>query len=200
MDEQVLCVRSLLFDRVGRFYGFNSNVQQLSRLFDVTETEYRPRSTVETDQNYKQLIPYCIFQHDDLVFQYRRGKAGGENRLHDKLSIGVGGHISRGDSVSGLEVYHSAMLREIEEEISIAGNAPLPIAPCVGMVNDDTNPVGAVHLGVVHVFRVPHGLIKSREDALVDAGFVHRDQLVADIDQFETWSQFCISYLYGRMR
>ena len=74
----------------------------------------------ESDSNYKQVIPYVLFTYKKSIFSYRRGKHGGEKRLHEKYSIGVGGHIAVEDRTLFSEDnigYGDAMWREVAEEI-----------------------------------------------------------------------------------
>ena len=102
--EHVLVVPTEVFHRLGHFQGFSGDTERYLRgLLDPAHTSYRPRSAMEHDPSFKQLIPYVIFRHRDaagqtLLFQYTRGKGQGESRLHAKRSIGIGGHISAEDA------------------------------------------------------------------------------------------------------
>src|SRR5947207_2131869 len=101
--EQVLVVPTRLFHRLGYFQGFSSDVgRYVDELLNAANTSYRPRSEMEENPDFKQLIPYVIFRYQDSagqvqLFQYTRGKGMGESRLHSKRSVGVGGHISIDD-------------------------------------------------------------------------------------------------------
>src|ERR671912_1765665 len=53
---------------------------------------FRPRDEVETDPSWKQVIPYLALRDGDRIFLMRRTKAGADERLHDRYSIGIGGH------------------------------------------------------------------------------------------------------------
>jgi predicted NUDIX family phosphoesterase len=193
--EHVLVVPTLLFHEIGVFQGFNSKTERyLETLLDPMHTIYLARPDAEDDPSYKQLIPYCIFRCGDSIFQYTRGTKQGEARLHAKKSIGVGGHISTLDRDSDQETYLAGMERELEEEISIESGYQQQLA---GLLNDDSNDVGKVHLGVVHVFDLDEPQVRPLEESMVDAGFAPLSQLVDDIDSFETWSQICLKFLTG---
>ncbi len=193
--EHVLCVPTLLFHEIGYFQGFQPDVDRYLRiLLDPAHTSFRPRNEVETDPSYKQLIPYCLFQCGDSLFSYRRGKAGGEGRLHSKRSVGVGGHISSTDSLHGDRRYGEAMHREIDEEVFLESGFT---DRCVGLINDDATPVGQVHLGIVHLFTLDSAKVSPRESSILEAGFAPPSQLLQESDQFETWSQICLQHLYG---
>jgi len=193
--EHVLCVPTLLFHEIGYFQGFQPNVERYLRiLLDPLHTSFRPRDEVETDPSYKQLIPYCIFRCGGEIFHYKRGKAGGEGRLHSKRSIGIGGHISSTDPLHGERVYAAAMHREIGEEVVLGSNVR---DDCVGLINDDETPVGKVHLGIVHVFDLDSAKVLPREESILETGFAPPADLLAQKDQFESWSQICLEHLFG---
>src|SRR6516165_1002049 len=123
VDERVLVVPSDELDRIGRFQGFSPDVDRyLSALLVPALMQYRPRSEVEDDPGYKQIIPYVVFRCNGDVFCYTRGKSQGESRLHRLRSLGVGGHVSEEDAQGGtdLDAYEAAMRREIDEEVAIA--------------------------------------------------------------------------------
>ena len=197
--EHVMVVPTQLFHDCGYFQGFNSDTDHyLTKLLDPGSTSYLPRDKMEQDPTYKQLIPYCIFRHtaDDQsvhVFQYTRGKAQGESRLHSKRSVGIGGHISTLD-LGDDSPYEVGLNRELEEEIAIDTKFE---QTCVGLINDDENEVGKVHLGIVHIFDVVEPKVTAREDSIADAAFLPIEKLMDDIERFETWSQICLRSLFG---
>lgn len=200
MTERVMVVPARVFDEVGRFQGFHPDVDRyLARLLDAEHISFRPRSQMEDDPSFKQIIPYCILRSQGRVFRYTRGKKMGEKRLHALESIGVGGHISREDDrplIGGTELtYAEAMQRELEEEVVI--DCPFE-SRCVGLINDDSTPVGRVHLGVVHVLDLERPEVRRREAALLDAGFVTPEELRCGRERLETWSQFCVDSLFPR--
>ena len=194
--EHVLVVPTLLFHEIGVFQGFNSDTgRYLKTLLDPVHTIYLARPDAEEDPSYKQLIPYCLFRHGDLIFHYTRGTKQGEARLHAKKSVGVGGHISTLDRDSQQETYLAGMERELDEEVSIETGYREQL---IGLLNDDSNDVGKVHLGVVHVFDLDKPQVLPREESMIDAGFAPLSQLVEEIDSFETWSQICLKFLAGK--
>ena len=196
--EHVLVVPTALFHECGYFQGFNSEVDRfLYKLLDRTNTSYLPRDKMEEDPSFKQLIPYCIFRHKDdsgqvSIFQYTRGDKQGEKRLHSKRSIGIGGHISTLD-LGDDSPYQVGLNRELEEEVVIDTTYQ---ENCVGLINDDENEVGKVHLGIVHIFDVDQPNVSANESEIVDSGFVPISDLLRDIEQFETWSQICLRALF----
>jgi predicted NUDIX family phosphoesterase len=198
VDERVLVVPSDELDQLGRFQGFSPDAERyLTALLVPQLMEYRPRSQVEEDTGFKQIIPYVVFRWDDSVFCYTRGKTQGEARLHRLRSLGVGGHVSEADARGGksLDAYEAAMRRELDEEVQVATPGRLRR---VGLINDDATPVGRVHLGVVHLFELDRPEVAPREQGLADAGFLTLETIGTVRDQFETWSQICIDSFLRR--
>ena len=196
--EQVLVVPTQLFHDIGHFQGFTSDIDRyLSVLLDPANTSYRPRGEMETDPSFKQLIPYVVFRFESeqgpQLFRYTRGSGQGESRLHAKKSIGIGGHISTLDD-QATSVYDQGMQRELDEETIIETTYD---NRCVGMINDDETEVGKVHLGVVHIFDVAEPNVKARETEIIEAGFDSVENILADIDSYETWSQICLKALFN---
>ncbi len=193
LTEGVLGVPTALFHDAGAFQGFNSDVDRyLPRLLDPAHLSYRPRSEVETDPSFKQLIPYVVLRCAGQVFHYTRGQRGTEARLRALRSVGVGGHISQEDNTLFGHPYREGMLREVVEEVFLESDYD---ERCVGLINDDSNAVGQVHLGIVHIFDLAEPKVRRREQVLTKSGFAPLAELVAQRDEFETWSQFVLDAL-----
>ena len=202
-SERVMVVPTELFRRLGYFQGFCGEVgRYLDELLSPEHTSYRPRSEVEVDPSFKQLIPYVIFRHTDAegrqrVLQYTRGTGMGEGRLHRKHSVGIGGHISAVDAETDGDAtpYEEGMRRELDEEVRI--DTPYK-ATCVGLINDDQTEVGTVHLGVVYIFDVQRPEVHPNETEIIECGFRDVDEILADTSGFETWSQICLQALFDQ--
>jgi predicted NUDIX family phosphoesterase len=192
-------VPTSLLHQLGYFQGFTSDTAKyLDELLSPEHTTYRARGEMEQDPDFKQLIPYVIFRHTDesgrqSLFRYTRGKGQGEQRLHSKQSIGIGGHISS-DDADEISPYEEGMRRELEEEVDIRTSYR---AQCVGLINDDQTEVGKVHLGVVHILDVDEPDVRPREDEIIETGFVPVERLLTDRDAMESWSQICLQALFG---
>lgn len=161
------------------------------------------REHAEHDPALQQVIPYTLVVRDGEVFLLTRSKRGGEARLHDKLSIGVGGHINPVDLPSPAELEANpawsrrnpvpkATRREVtEEELRVEGSTELHV---FGVLNDDSNPVGAVHVGLVQTL-VVDGPVEVRETDQLHGRFVPVDELRKMLGagaNFETWSALLI--------
>lgn len=196
--EQVLVVSRALFDDIGAFDGIRTAGLEaaLARLLDPANHFFMDREAAEQDPSHKQLIPYCIFRCGTRILHYTRGKSGGESRLHAKISVGVGGHVNpvdTGGGKTGPDAYHAAVSREIDEELELSQAHPHRI---IALLNDDSNAVGQVHLGIVHLIDLESDAVVAREDALADLGFTELHELNGPcFERLETWSQFCIRHL-----
>ena len=145
---------------------------------------YLDRPIAEEDPGHKQLIPYVVVRDGDRVFLMERTDAGGDRRLHGKASIGVGGHLNPVDD--GEDALMAGLRREWAEEL-VAGWTPE--FHLVGMLNDDSNPVGAVHLGVVFAVEADGRAVEVREAEKLTGAFAPAAAVRAAWDRLETWSQ-----------
>jgi predicted NUDIX family phosphoesterase len=113
--------------------------------------------------------------------------------------VGIGGHISAADARASRErhdtanLFQEGMRRELEEEVIV--ETPYA-ARCVGLINDDQTPVGRVHLGVVHIFDVERPAVRPRENDITQAAFRPVEEILADMEGFETWSVICMRALF----
>ncbi len=148
---------------------------------------YRPRREAETDPSWKQLIPYLVLRDGQRIFLMHRTSAGGDARLHERFTVGIGGHMNPGDD--GIE---GALRREWHEEM-LAGFDPEP--RLVGLLNDDTDPVGAVHLGIVYEAEAGGRPVSIRETHKLRGAFATPDEARAVRDRMETWSQILLDHL-----
>ena len=200
MEEQVLVVPMQVFRSLGYFQGFCTDIDRYRDvLLDAKNVQFRPRSQMETNPEFKQLIPSMIFCHTDSsgkihIFQYVRGKGMGESRLHQKRSIGVGGHIAAEDREqhSG-DIYREGMLRELHEEVVLR---TIFTEKCVGLINDDATEVGRVHLGIVHRLDVAEPNVISNESDLIESGFMPLEELLHHRDQMESWSAISLEAVF----
>jgi len=195
-EEQILVVRRSLFEQLGAFQGLNFDVgHYLPALLARENNFFTARGPAETNTELKQIIPYVLLVHEGRVLHYVRGKKAGEQRLAAKGSIGIGGHMNDGDEgLFALDeaAYKAGVQREIDEELNVETEYTNEI---VALLNDDSNPVGQVHLGVVHVFRLASDKVSKREQMITQLAFLTREELEARRENMETWSQICVDHL-----
>jgi predicted NUDIX family phosphoesterase len=198
-DELVLCVPRALVDDIGSFQGLQTDLEAyIPRILEAQHTVFVPRSRAEDDPSMKQIIPYVLIRKGDTFLHYVRGKGSGEKRLVAKGSIGIGGHVNHRDEnlfLSGTAYYEEALQRELHEELRMDGRFQTTV---VALLNDDSTPVGRVHLGVVHLCELGDENVAKGEACITDLRFLTLAELIERREQMETWSQICLDYLAGR--
>jgi predicted NUDIX family phosphoesterase len=152
------------------------------------EGQLRPRAEAEDDHTWKQVIPYLLLRDRGRIFLMRRTRAGGDARLHERWSIGVGGHL--GDSDASVE---AGLLREFREELTADW---LPEPRLLGLLNDDRTPVGQVHLGVVYEAEAHGRPATVRETLKLSGAFVELADVRAGYEHLETWSQLLFDHVF----
>jgi predicted NUDIX family phosphoesterase len=185
--ERVLVVpREVVPDRAA-WYGLRADGMDSFLEVVAAHGRYEPRAAMEVDPRFKQIIPYLVLRDGERYFLMRRTRAGGDARLHDRWSIGVGGHIDPGDD--GLA---GGLRREWHEELA-ADFEPtfIPYA----LLNDDTTDVGAVHLGVVVLADADGRPVSVRETEKLSGAFATADEVAAGADRLETWSRIAFDAL-----
>jgi predicted NUDIX family phosphoesterase len=156
----------------------------------AVEGRYVRRGDAEEDPTLKQVIPYLVLRDGERWFLMRRTRAGGDARLHDLGSIGVGGHLNPGDGdVAG------GLRREWREEVEADF---LPDFEPVGLLNDDTTPVGTVHVGFVYTADAAGRAVAIRETDKLVGAFAATEEVAAVRDTLETWSRLAFDALTER--
>ncbi len=197
MKEKVLVIRRRVFEKIGVFQGICLEPEvYFKEIWSNHNAFFMDRKEAEDDAEYKQIIPYVVISYNNLFLSYVRGITGGESRLIKKRSIGFGGHINPTDqihsSTCNKEMYLNALYREINEELILNTIAEDKI---VGLINDDSNDVGRVHIGVVHNWILDNNEVGIREQDISELKFLSIGELSKIKDEMETWSQICFSHL-----
>lgn len=191
MTPRVLCLKRDDLDEAGIFQGLSTNFQPFIHLLDNPRRRYfLDREEAENDVEFKQWIPYVVMVRGERMLRYRRGAGNGESRLRGCWSIGIGGHIDESDCQpwNGYEV---GLRREAREETGLEIQEHQPVA----VINDDSNAVGRVHFGVVHVANVAEDAVLKPSPELAEAEFVELDWILQSIHNYESWSQWCIEQI-----
>jgi predicted NUDIX family phosphoesterase len=153
---------------------------------------YFDRPAAEDDPSFKQLIPYVVVRDGERIFLMERTDAGGDPRLHRKASIGVGGHLNPVDE--GDDPLMVGLRREWAEELDADWD---PQFRLVGLLNDDSNPVGSVHLGVVFTVEAAGRSVQVRELDKLSGRMVTAAEVAEAWPRLETWSQLVATELLG---
>ena len=189
-QEHILVVkRSILFPNQA-FQGLQA--EQTSRFLELIarEKEFKLRPLMEEDPSYKQIIPYLLFKFEDKYFLMQRRSTSSEQRLKNKYSLGIGGHMRQEDMQNNATIFDWGK-REFHEEIAYEGN--LTIKP-LGILNDDSNAVGQVHLGLVLLLEGDSSQIKIRSE-LKSGQLLTAHEIQNFYPDLETWSQIIFDAL-----
>lgn len=192
LAEKVLFVDRARLESEGALtHGFSEDVHDAYGLIN-REGSFLARSELEEDPSRKQAIPYVVV-HDPAgrIFTLGRKSTQTEARLHGKLSFGVGGHIP--DEIGGSDdKLEAGMRRELHEELHIPTSVR---ARFRGLLNDDTNAVGRVHLGVVFTCEAPPQDVKVRETDKMNGEWLTLAELREVEDRLESWSALLLPYV-----
>lgn len=183
MTEQVMVVRREdLADHItGR--EFDLIRERTDDVFSIIESKhfFIDRPVAEESPQFKQIIPYVVIIHDGAYFLLRRLKKQTEARLHEKLSLGIGGHINP-DTPTLL----GGLQKELEEEVHVADPYDLRF---IGILNDETTEVSRVHMGAVYVLTASSRNVRVLETEKMAGEWIATGELAALRDRMETWSQ-----------
>lgn len=186
MSEQVYCVKAELLPKPSQ----EPMVQEISNeLFELIASKgsYQARDKVETDPNWRQIIPYALIAHKESVLLLKRLSAGNEARLHDRYTLGIGGHINPKASEqysSARTVVEAGLIAELREELFIGGFQ----TELIGMIHESSSEVSQVHTGLVFIVTT-HEEVRVRETHKLEGGFVGWHDVMLRFEKLEGWSQ-----------
>ncbi len=185
--EQVLVVdRKALEAQLGSDVFITENIAAI-RQFILDNHFFLAREKAEYDNTVKQIIPYVILQRGDAYFLLRRLKKQTEARLHDKLSLGVGGHINPTEEMAE-DPLEAGLRRELAEEVAITDITSLT---CIGLINETTGGVSDYHTALVYLLKTT-GQVTVRETEKMSGTWTTISGLTAVLDSLETWSKIVV--------
>lgn len=206
-DEQVLVAgREWVFQFTAPFRGLvtdNAITHDIVKQFAMYHT-FNRRGDMETNADFKQLIPYVIIRRNKEYLTYRRLSGGGEERLFGERSLGFGGHMNEirsedGKSVRFKEKVMGNLWRELEEELEFGFKESDCTLEFIGVINDDEDEVGLYHLGLAAILDVPpNAEIGVREEDAHEIEFMTGTDLSNHFKEFESWSKSLIEYVGDR--
>ena len=195
----VVAPRNKVFvNEILTFQGVNSDKEVLKRVVQNIDRSFSimRRGDAEEDTNFKQPIPYAVLKRRNDVFIYERLQGGGEARLHNQLSLGVGGHINGTTDYEFNDLLYDNLRREIEEELYLS-NDKFEVE-VIGLINDDENSVGRVHIGLLAIIELSLDTdVRVREVDQLKGGWIQIKDLKNEdtYNNLETWSQFVADIL-----
>jgi len=184
LDEQILVVTSadvsVYLDAEGFVPSDEKTLEEV-----VSQGSFCARCDAEGNPLLRQLIPYVVLVKNGDVFTVTRSKGQSEARLHDKLSVGIGGHLNELDVRKGA-------VRELHEELYVSSQ-DLSLK-FLGFINDLSSPVSRDHLGCLFICQVS-GEVGIREKDKMWGQFRSLAYLRDHVTQLEGWSQIALEVL-----
>lgn len=156
----------------------------------LSKGRFLPRAEVEDDPRWRQIIPYAVVERNQQLLLVERLKGGSETRLHNRYSLGIGGHINRQDAdEDARELLTAALVRELREELVIGAF----FAEAVGLIHSDAGPVDRVHSGVLYRVKTLEATV--REQHKLRGAWAGLGEVAALEARLEGWSQLALRWL-----
>lgn len=200
MDEIIIVApRAIVYDNEKlTFQGVNSNPEETATIENNIAISFSTmrRGDAEENQAFKQPIPYCVIKRGNQVFSYKRLTGGGEKRLHNQISLGVGGHLNNVEGLDFHGILADGLQRELDEELVI--NLDELQLKTIGLINDDENEVGKVHIGMLVIGELPEDEeveVKETDQLLGEWINVEDLKQPDTYESLESWSQFVADIL-----
>jgi len=170
------------------------------------------RSELEEDPSFKQIIPYAIISNKEPEPRSRRDKLRGvqqsqsfylfkrtskqtEKRLHNKFTLGVGGHMNPNDSMESKEQYFiDELKRELYEEVRLLNGCFIEDIEFIGFINDDTISVGRAHIGLLYNIHVSNKEVYINETDKMTADWIDKPNLAEFYEGMETWTKITFDF------
>lgn len=158
----------------------------------LSEGIFEQRNILENDPSHKQIIPYAVICCGDEVYLFHRTKKQTESRLHNLYSLGVGGHMNPFGDKLDLAYMHHELEREMTEEVLMHDECRVERIEPVGFINDDTNEVGKVHLGVLYNIILNNKSLEVNEKDKMTGMWIKKDDLHKYYPQMESWTKIYV--------
>jgi len=156
---------------------------------------FRKRSELEEDPSYKQIIPYAVISNKDSIYLFKRSSGQREKRLHNKFTLGAGGHMNPGKSEVSEEQYLiDELKRELFEEARLLNGCQIENIEFLGFINDDTIPVGRSHIGLLYNICVSGKEVYVNETEKMTAEWIDKSSLAEYYEGMETWSKIIFDF------
>ena len=179
--------------------------------------EINDQISAESNPDYKQPIAYSVVVNPLLkkVFAYKRARDElnyHESRLAGNWCWGIGGHVEKVDNMQSSEQAYDIIVRsrdrELSEEIEIKSGKD-PAIRLLGYINDDSNYVGQVHLGLLYIVETDADKIIPKDKEIAEGGYKTLKELEKICMQAKTnnsgvsvdgWSEIALSPIRDILR
>ncbi|MCX7653606.1 MAG: DNA mismatch repair protein MutT [Fervidobacterium sp.] len=186
-DEKVLVVKS---ESVEKICNGKMGVVLVSKDTFLTTLKngfFVERAIAEYDESVRQVIPYIVLKENDDYIFFKRTSNQAEKRLHNMITLGVGGHLNIEDSEDPVECLEKGLWRELKEEVNVEVNS----LEYIGLINELENPVSRVHVGVLYIAHVKYYGLAEPENFLE----IRSNKLLDYLEEMEGWAKVVALYL-----
>lgn len=184
--EQILVVKAEWANQFCR-EGFSTDVHPNFLAELPAQSFFMLREEAEKNPSFRQVIPYVLVRYGDKYLTVTRHQTQGEVRLHNKMSIGIGGHINPIDGQPE-DLLDAGLRRELSEELAMDNPPGLTNLKLIGVICDNTDEVSRVHLGVVMQWNVAEP-VSIRETDKMDGQYLTSAEISLQRDRLENWSR-----------
>ena len=196
MDELVFAVSTaelwslLTYTEQGLIYSSGDALKMI-----VQKGVFRKRNELEEDPSFKQIIPYAVISSKESFYLFRRSSGQTEKRLQNLFSLGMGGHMNPGKSMeSGEQYIIDELKRELFEEVRFLNGCLIEDIEFTGFINDDTIPVGRVHIGLLYNIHVSNKEVYINETDKMTAAWTDKSGLAEFYEGMETWTKIIFDF------
>lgn len=202
--ETILCIKD---SHVQNIFPEHKTFIQIpsDELFELLESEhlwFGPRESLEHDPTFRQIIPYFLLTYQDKYVLYERTKKGGEERLHNKRSLGIGGHVNTQDiqyteltqSIDLKRTLGQCISREFNEEVQ-ANLMEHQNITYLGVIIGRKLDVDKVHIGIIAVLRLSSDQISPKSHDISQCQLCTFEELITQDEYLESWSHTLLTTL-----
>lgn len=195
MNEMIMAVKSSAVDCCIDGFHQVDTFEFVLRFCPAGSIIFGERETLETDESFRQIVVYVLTMKGDNILCYQRSKKGGEDRLHNLQSFGIGGHVNIGDIVQLegqiliADTLWQACNREYNEEL----NMSLISSKLVGILKLSETVVDRVHLGMVYISNIDVDMFEH-DETITNLRWVKKYK-AGQVENLETWSQTLVPFI-----
>jgi predicted NUDIX family phosphoesterase len=166
----------------------------LNDLSPLAQCSWREREPCECDQSWLQLIPYVLLQDNAGRF-WCYCRTGGDPRLLERRSCGLGGHVEREDQTDTvMQTLLNCARRELDEEL--ADSQAVEILQPSAWLYEGESAIGRVHLGVIFTaqWQAQKPPQIAAGEPMQGLGFHSPEEIIAE-PRFEHWSRLAAHWI-----
>lgn len=153
--------------------------------------KYILRTDAENNKEVQQIIPYILIKNQFGEFYVaKRLSNSTEDRLHNQISLGFGGHINKEDGYK--EPLFKCAFRELFEELNL-NMYPSPLKH-IGYVRD-LNSKTSEHLGIVFIMDCLKKDVSIKENDNLEGHWMSKNELIDKYGKLESWAKFIVDYM-----